>query len=178
MRLKRATLTFAGAAAALAVTTLAASPAWACNDRDPGLKLSVKCSGNGQPTWTVSNPNPWFVPFTWSEGKHAPMSPRILAPGRSEVTLKGHPSVVIVVAYNPETRAVWKGHGAFGVKHCAAAPTPPKKSHKPSKPGAPKPSPTPSKTSAKPQKATPAPAAPTGEARPATPVKAQPKFTG
>ena len=35
MRLKKASLTLAGAAAAVAVTTMAAAPAWACSDRDP-----------------------------------------------------------------------------------------------------------------------------------------------
>ncbi|GAA4619305.1 hypothetical protein GCM10023195_87170 [Actinoallomurus liliacearum] len=181
MRLKRATLTFAGAAGALAVTTLAASPAWACNDRDPALRLEAKCGANGQPNWMVYNPNKWgAVPFTWNDDKGGHSNSKIPAPAGGAVALPTHASKVTVVAYRPDNRRlpVWQRHGAFGVKHCAAAPTPTQKPHKPGKPVTHKPSPTPTKSSAKPATATPVPTAPSGEARPATPVKAQPKFTG
>ncbi|GAA0350607.1 hypothetical protein NE235_26710 [Actinoallomurus spadix] len=184
MRLKRATLTFAGAAGALAVTTLAASPAWACNDRDPALRLEAKCGANGQPNWMVSNPNRWgAVPMTWRDDKGGHSDRKVPVPAGGAVALPTHASKVMVVAYRPDRRdlPVWQRHGAFGVKHCTAAPTPPKKPHKPtpSKPAAHKPTAKPTKPSTKPQSATPVPTtAPTGEARPAQPVKAQPKFTG
>jgi hypothetical protein len=177
MRLNKATLTFAGTAVAL-VTTMTASPAWACNDRDPALRLDVKCGTSGQPTWMVTNPNRWgAVPFTWTDNKGGHSSSKIQAPAGGSVALPTHATMVKVVAYRPDRGdlPVWQRHGAFGVKHCAGAP-------KPSKPGNPAPPKKhhPKPTPTKPSTATPSPTttAPSGEARPATPVKAQPKFTG
>jgi hypothetical protein len=185
MRLKRATLTFAGAAAAVAVTTLAASPAWACKDSDPALKLEATCGANGQPNWMVTNPNRWgAVPFTWKDDKGGSSRIKIQAPAGGSVALSTHATKVVVVAYRPDRRdlPVWERHGAFGVKHCTAAPSKPKPpvAAKPSKSAPAKPSPTPTKTAVKPAARPPAPVptAPSGEARPATPIKAQPKFTG
>jgi hypothetical protein len=179
MRLKRATLTFAGAAAAVAITTMAASPAWACNDRDPKLQLSATCGANGQPNWMVTNPNTWgAVPFSWTDDKGGHSDRNIPAPAGGSVALPTHASSVKVVAYRPDKgreMPVWVNHGDMAVKQCAPAPTPSKPTLPPlpSKKPTPKP-PTPSKT----QTSTPVPSAPSGEARPATPVKAQPKFTG
>ncbi|MEV0407159.1 hypothetical protein [Actinoallomurus sp. NPDC050550] len=177
MRLNKATLTFAGTAAAL-VTTMTASPAWACNDRDPALQLEAKCGTSGQPNWMVTNPNRWgAVPFTWSDNKNAQSPTKIQAPAGGSVALATHASMVKVVAYRPDRSdlPVWQRHGAFSVKHCAGAP-------KPSKPGNPAPpkkhTPKPTPTKARPATPSPTTTAPSGEARPATPVKAQPKFTG
>ncbi|GAA4635764.1 hypothetical protein GCM10023196_082520 [Actinoallomurus vinaceus] len=181
MRLNKATLTFAGTAAALAVTTLTASPAWACNDRDPALRLEAKCGTNGQPNWFVINPNRWgAVPFTWSDNQHGQSDSKIQAPAGGGVALPTHASVVKVVAYRPDRSdlPVWQRHGAYSVKHCVGAPKPSKPAHP--HPSAPPKKHTPKPTPTKPSTATPSPttSAPTGEARPATPVKAQPKFTG
>jgi hypothetical protein len=172
MRLKKASLTFAGAAAAVAVTTMAASPAWACNDRDPSLKLESICGKLG-PLWKLTNPNNFNVPATWKDNKGGRSVKRIDVPARSSIPLSTHATVVIVTAYRIDQRnlPVWQNHGAFGklLKSC-----------QPAKPEAPKPpqqAPKPSKPSAKPTEAKPAPV-PSGEARPATPVKAQPAFTG
>jgi hypothetical protein len=186
MRLNKATLTFAGMAAAL-VTTMTASPAWACNDRDPALRLDVECGTNGQPNWMVTNPNEWgAVPFTWTDDKGGQSLSKIQAPAGGSVALPTHASTVKVEAYRPDKDdlPVWPRHGASGVKHCADAPTPespaPPKKHTP-KPTPTTPTPTPTKpTPTKPHTTTPSPTttAPPGEARPAKPVKAQPKFTG
>ncbi|MCO6008218.1 hypothetical protein NE236_24880 [Actinoallomurus purpureus] len=181
MRLKKASLTFAGTAAALAVATMTASPAWACNDRDPKLQLRAACGVNGQPNWMVYNPNGWGrVPFTWSDSNHAQSSTKLWAPARGSVALPTHASKVNVIAYRPDRGdlPVWQRHGTFGVAHCKAAPKPPHPH--PSTPSkSAKPSAKPS-TVKKTHTATPTPVAtaPSGEARPATPVKAQPKFTG
>lgn len=173
MRLKRASLAFAGAAAAVAVTTMAASPAWACNDSDPALKLNSACGTASQPNWMVSNPNGWgAVPFTWSDDKGGHSDGKMSAPANGSVALPTHASKVIVVAYRPDMRdlPVWKNHGAAGVLQC----TPSKPSAPPSQRPPHTPTPKPTSTSEAP-KPTPPPA---GEAGPATPVKAQPEFTG
>ena len=100
MRLKKASLTFAGAAAAVALTTMAASPAWACNDRDPALKLNSACGKAGAPNWMVSNPNGWgAVPFTWSDDKGGHSEGKMSAPANGSVALPTHASKVIVIAY-------------------------------------------------------------------------------
>jgi hypothetical protein len=169
MRLKKASLVVASAAAAVAVTTMAASPAWACNDRDPALKLNSSCGPGGQPNWMVTNPNTWgAVPFTWVDNKGGHSNGKINAPAGGSVALPTHATKVVVIAYRPDKPGlpVWKNHGAFGVSSCKPSPTPtPTKTHKPThKPTTPAPKPT----------AT----APSGEAGPATPVKAQPNFTG
>jgi hypothetical protein len=172
MRLKRASLTFAGAAAAVAVTTMAASPAWACNDRDPKLRLDSVCGKLG-PLWKLTNPNNFNVPATWKDNKGGQSDHKISVPARSSIPLPTHATMVIVTAYRIDQRnmPVWQNHGAFGklLKSCT-----------PSKPEAPKPpeqAPKPTKPSTKPTAAKPAPV-PSGQARPATPVKAQPEFTG
>jgi hypothetical protein len=173
MRLKKASFAFAGAAAAVAITTMAASPAWACSDSDPALKLAAECGQNG-PNWMVTNPNGWgLVPFTWTDDKGGHSDGKMNAPANGSVALPTHADKVVVVAYRPDKKElpVWEKHGAFGIKKCD---TPP--SDKPSTPPA-KPS---HKPSTKPTSATPTPteSAPNGEAGPATPVKAQPQFTG
>ncbi|MGH3379534.1 MAG: hypothetical protein ACRDP6_32845 [Actinoallomurus sp.] len=171
MRLKKASITFAGAAAAVALTTMAASPAWACNDRDPALKLNSACGKAGAPDWMVSNPNGWgAVPFTWSDDKGGHSDGKLTAPANGSVALPTHASKIIVIAYRPDMRdlPVWKNHGAAGVLHCMP--------NKPSTPPSHQPShkPTAEPTSESPQPTPP----PAGEAGPATPVKAQPQFTG
>jgi hypothetical protein len=172
MRLKKASLTFAGAAAAVAITTMAASPAWACNDRDPKLQLKAECGSNG-PNWQVTNPNTFSVPFGWTDDKGGKSEAKINAPARGSVTLSTHAEKVVVIAFRPDqqSKPVWEKHGAFGFKKCDT-PTPSKPSPPPTK-AAPKPS-------AKPTKEAPAPVkdAPSGEAGAAAPVKAQPQFTG
>lgn len=173
MRLKKASLTLAGAAAAVAVTTMAAAPAWACSDRDPALQLHSLCGKDGQATWLLSNPNGWgSVPATWTDNKGGHSQGKISVPARGTVLLATHASKVLVTAYRPDQRnlPVWQRHGAIGLlkQHC--------KGTKPSAPPSekPKPTPKPTKTSEAPKPVTP----PSGEARPATPVKAQPEFTG
>ncbi|MCW2944028.1 MAG: hypothetical protein JWR24_745 [Actinoallomurus sp.] len=180
MRLKKASLAFAGAAAAVAVTTMAASPAWACNDKDPGLKLDSICSAAGLPTWTVSNPNGWgSVPFTWVDNKGGRSQGKILAPANGSVTLPTHAPKVFVVAYRPDQGhslkdfPVWKNHGTAGKLHCKA-PKPP--TTMPSTPPTTTPSTPPTTTTPKPAPSLSVP--PSGQAAPATPVKAQPQFTG
>jgi hypothetical protein len=171
MRLKRASLTFAGAAAAVAVTTMAASPAWACNDRDPALKLDSICGKLG-PLWKLTNPNNFNVPATWKDNKGGQSDHKINVPARSSIPLPTHAAMVFVTAYRIDQRdlPVWQNHGAFGklLKSC--------KVDKPSAPPVhkPKPAPKPTKASTAPKPATP----PSGEAKPAKPVKAQPAFTG
>jgi hypothetical protein len=174
MRLKKASLAFAGAAAAVAVTTMAASPAWACNDSDPALKLNSACSAAGQPTWMVSNPNTWGqVPFTWVDNKGHKSRDMIWAPPNGSVTLPTHAPKVRVIAYRPDQAGfpVWKKHGAIGKLRCKA-PKPPTTTPKPPT-TTPKP---PTTTTPKPKPSLSVP--PGGQAGPATPVKAQPQFTG
>jgi hypothetical protein len=171
MRLKRASLAFAGAAAAVAVTTMAASPAWACNDRDPALKLSPSCGKLG-PNWMLSNPNGWgAVPATWVDNKGGHSAGKISVPAKGSIALPTHATKVLITAFRPDQRdlPVWKNHGAAGVLLSC-------KGVKPSAPPSekPKPTPKPTKTSEAPKPVTP----PSGEAKPATPVKAQPAFTG
>ncbi|MCW2864388.1 MAG: hypothetical protein JWP48_6096 [Actinoallomurus sp.] len=172
MRLKKASLTFAGAAAAVAVTTMAASPAWACNDRDPALKLESLCGKLGQPDWMLTNPNTFEVPATWVDDKGGHSIEKIKVPARGGVALPTHAKNVTVTAYriDQQNLPVWKNHGAVGaLLHCASKP-PASPSEKPTKPQ-PKPTAT---TSQSTKPTTP----PSGEAGPATPVKAQPEFTG
>jgi hypothetical protein len=172
MRLKRASLTFAGAAAAVAITTMAASPAWACNDRDPKLQLTAECGPNGA-NWQVTNPNTFSVPFGWTDGAGKMSEGKINAPAKGSVALTTHAAKVVVIAFRPDqqSKPVWQKHGAFGFKKCD---TPP-----PGKPSTPPTKPT-HKPSTKPSSEAPAPVknAPSGEAGPAKPVKAQPQFTG
>jgi hypothetical protein len=170
MRLKKASLTFAGAAAAVAVTTLAASPAWACNDRDPALKLESLCGKVG-PNWTLSNPNTFGVPATWIDNKSGKSAEKINVPARSSVPLPTHATKVIVTAYRIDQKnlPVWQRHGAAGALLNCKGDTP---STKPTE--KPKPTVEPTKTSEAPKPVTP----PSGEAGPATPVHAQPEFTG
>jgi hypothetical protein len=178
MRLKKASLTLAGAAGAVAITTMAAAPAWACNDRDPALQLHSLCGKDGQPTWLLNNPNGWgAVPATWTDNKGGHSEGKISVPARGTVLLATHATKVVVTAYRPDQRdlPVWQRHGALGElkQHCEGT--------KPSTPplaGKPKPTPStkPTEHSEAPKPAAPAP--PSGEARPATPVKAQPEFTG
>ena len=173
MRLKRASLTFAGTAAAVAVTTMAASPAWACNDRDPALKLRAVCGKLG-PNWMLSNPNGWgAVPATWADNKGGHSAGKISVPAHGSIALPTHAIKVIVTAYRPDRGRelpVWRNHGALGqLLNC--------KGLKPSAPPSdskPKPAPKPTRASEAPKPVTP----PSGEAKPATPVKAQPAFTG
>lgn len=170
MRLKKASLVVAGAAAAVAVTTMAASPAWACKDSDPALKLSSSCGPGGKPDWMVSNPNGWGgVPFTWTDNKGGHSLNKIIAPANGSVALPTHALRVLVIAYRPDQQSlpVWQNHGAAGIAKCKPKPTP-------------KPSPSKSTPSQKPTTPAPKPTAttPSGEAGPATPVKAQPNFTG
>jgi hypothetical protein len=173
MRLKRASLTFAGAAAAVAVTTMAASPAWACNDRDPALKLRSLC-GKAGPAWMLSNPNGWgAVPATWVDNKGGHSEGKISVPAHGSVALPTHATKVIVTAFRPDRgrqMPVWQRHGAVGsLLSCKATkPTAPPSDSKP------KPAPKPTKAKEAPKPVTP----PSGEAKPATPVKAQPEFTG
>jgi hypothetical protein len=180
MRLKRASLTLAGAAAAVAVTTMAAAPAWACSDRDPALKLRSLCGKDGQPAWLLTNPNGWgAVPATWTDNKGGRSEGKISVPARGTVLLATHATKVIVTAFRPDrgNREVWQRHGAFGLlqQHCKGTkPTAPNAPDAPKAPEKPKPAPKPTKTGEAPKPATP----PSGEARPATPVKAQPAFTG
>jgi hypothetical protein len=170
MRLKKASLTFAGAAAAVAVTTMAASPAWACNDRDPQLKLESLCGKLG-PNWTLSNPNTFGVPATWIDNKGGKSAEKINVPARSSVPLPTHALKVVVTAYRIDQRdlPVWQNHGAIGELLSCKADTP---STKPTE--QPKPSAKPTEKSEAPKPVTP----PSGEAGPATPVHAQPEFTG
>lgn len=173
MRLKKAGLTFAGATAAVAVMTMAASPAWACNDRDPALKLTSVCGNAGQPDWMVSNPNKWgAVPFTWSDDKGLHSGEKLSAPAGGSVALPTHANEITVVAYRPDQRnlPVWQNHGAKATAHCAT----PKPSETPTqKPPSDEATPTPTASSK-----TPVVTPPSGEAGPATPVHAQPVFTG
>lgn len=175
MRLKKASLAFAGAAAAVALTTMAASPAWACKDSDPALKLNSACGKAGKPDWMVNNPNGWgAVPFTWSDNEGGHSNGKLSAPANGSVALPTHASKVLVIAYRPDQQdlPVWKNHGAAGEANCTpSTPSSPPPSHQP--PPSHKPKPKPTSTSAAPT--TPPPA---GEAGPATPVKAQPEFTG
>jgi len=176
MRLKRASLTFAASAAAVAVTTMAASPAWACNDRDPALRLRAVCGKLG-PIWMLSNPNGWgAVPATWADNKGGHSAGKISVPAHGSIALPTHAIKVIVTAYRPDRGRelpVWRNHGAVGqLLNCKgikppAPPAPPTDSK-------PKPAPKPTKASEAPKPVTP----PSGEAKPATPVKAQPAFTG
>ncbi len=178
MRLSKASLAFAGAAAAVAVTTMAASPAWACNDRDPALRLQPSCGQDGQPNWMVSNPNGWgAVPFSWADDKGGHSTAKMTAPANGGVALPTHATKVIVVAYRPDRRnlPVWENHGAAGLAHCdvqkaptTAPPVPPKQ------PPSTKPTVKPTETSQTPRPVPP----PSGEAGPATPVRTQPQFTG
>lgn len=170
MRLKKASLVVASAAAALAVTTMAASPAWACNDSDPALKLNSTCGSNGQPDWMVSNPNGWgAVPFSWVDNKGGHSQGKINAPANGSVALPTHATKVLVIAYRPDkpNLPVWQNHGAAGVSNCKSSPS--------QKPTPPKHTPTTKPTTAAPK---PTASTPSGEAGPATPVKAQPEFTG
>ncbi len=173
MRLKKASFAFAGAVTAITVTTLAASPAWACNDRDPSLALHARCVGGAPTAWMVSNPNTWgAVPFTWQDDQGGHSDGYVQAPAGGMVSVPSHATTITVIAYRPDRRpgTVWERHGARGTVHCASVP-----SHQPSAPPS-KPAPRPSTHAPAP---TPPPAAPpSGEARPATPVKAQPEFTG
>ncbi|HEY0542511.1 MAG TPA: hypothetical protein VGD53_29400 [Actinoallomurus sp.] len=172
MRLKKASLTFAGAAAAVAVTTMAASPAWACNDRDPALKLESLCGKLGQADWMLSNPNTFAVPATWIDDKGGSSLEKIDVPARGSVALLTHAKKVTVTAYRIDQRGkpVWQNHGAMGaLLHCAPKP-PASPSEQPTKP-----QPKPTATTSQSTKPT---TAPSGEAGPATPVKAQPEFTG
>jgi hypothetical protein len=171
MRLKKASITFAGAAAAVAVTTMAASPAWACNDRDPQLKLGSECGKLG-PNWTLSNPNTFGVPATWMDNKGGKSAEKINVPARSSIPLPTHATKVIVTAYRIDQKnlPVWQRHGAIGELLSCKTDTQP--STKPTE--KPKPTAEPTKASEAPKPVTP----PSGEARPATPVKAQPEFTG
>jgi hypothetical protein len=170
MRLKKASLTFAGAAAAVAVTTLAASPAWACNDRDPQLKLQSICGKLG-PAWTLSNPNTFGVPATWIDDKGGKSLEKINVPARSSIPLPTHATKVIVTAYRIDKggQPVWERHGAAGALLSCKGDLP---STKPTE--KPKPTVEPTQTSEAPKPVTP----PSGEAGPATPVHAQPEFTG
>jgi hypothetical protein len=172
MRLKKASLTFAGAAAAVAVTTMAASPAWACNDRDPALKLESLCGKLGQPAWKLTNPNTFNVPATWVDNKGGHSLQKIDVPARSSIPLPTSATKVVVTAYRIDQRGkpVWQNHGVAGLlRRCA-----PKPSASPSEQPT-KPQPKPTATTSQSTKPT---TAPSGEAGPATPVKAQPEFTG
>jgi hypothetical protein len=176
MRLKKASLTLAGAAAAVAVTTMAASPAWACNDNDPALKLESTCGKLG-PNWMLTNPNTFAVPATWADNKNGHSSEKINVPAQGSVALPTHATKVIVTAYRIDQPdlPVWKRHGAMGsLLSCKPKPSKPSKPSKPTAPPTKKPQPKPTRTSEAPNPVTP----PSGEARPATPVKAQPQFTG
>jgi hypothetical protein len=170
MRLKKASLTFAGAAAAVAVTTLAASPAWACNDQDPKLNLGSACGKLG-PDWTLSNPNTFGVPATWMDNKGGKSAEKINVPARSSIPLPTHATKVIVTAYRIDQKdlPVWQRHGAIGELLSCKADVPTAKPTETSKPTA-----KPTEKTEAPKPVTP----PSGEARPATPVHAQPEFTG
>jgi hypothetical protein len=148
-----------------------ASPAWACNDRDPALKLESLCGKLGQPNWMLSNPNTFAVPATWADNKGGKSLEKINVPARGSVALVTHATKVIVTAYRIDQRdlPVWQKHGAVGALLSC---TPDKPSASPSEKPTPQPKPT--STSETPQPTTP----PSGEAGPATPVKAQPEFTG
>src|SRR5438094_809247 len=125
MRLKKASLAVAGAAAAVAVTAMAA-PAWACSDRDPALKLDSSCGPGGRPNWMVYNPNGWgAVPFSWFDNKGGHSKGRLTAPANGSVALPTHALKVIVIAYRPDKPGlpVWKKHGAYGVSKCKPTPT-------------------------------------------------------
>ncbi len=174
MRLNKASFAFAGAVTAITVTTLAASPAWACNDRDPALTLHGACLKDGQASWMVGNPNTWgAVPFTWKDDQGGHSDGLVQAPAGGSVAVPSHATTITVIAYRPDRHpgTVWEKHGAVSTVHCTA--TPP--SHTPSAP--PKPAPKPTTHAPAPQPKAPS-APPSGEARPATPVKAQPQFTG
>jgi hypothetical protein len=169
MRLKKASLAFAGAASAVAITTMAASPAWACNNRDPKLQLAAHCGKLG-PDWTLINPNNFAVPATWMDNKGGKSEHKINVPARSSIPLPTHATLVKVLAYRIDrpNLPVWENHGAIG-KLLKCLPKPPAKpSPKPSKPAKPAP---------KPSASSPA-SAPSGEAKPAKPVDKQPEFTG
>jgi hypothetical protein len=170
MRLK-ASIVFAGAITA--VTTMAASPALACSDRDPALQLKGQCADNGV-SWMVTNPNTWgSVPFTWTDDKGRGSQDYIQAPPGGSVAVPTNASKIMIKAFRPDKRrgTVWQNHGAVGTLHCDRKPSP---SPTPSStPTHSKPMPAP--TTVKPTKTVPPPA---GEAGPATPVKAQPQFTG
>jgi hypothetical protein len=168
MRLTRVTSVLAGA---LGLTVALATPALACNDKDPALKLKGVCV-DGQPNWTVNNPNTFQVPFEWKDNKGGHSDELIQAPaGGSDVTLPTHANKVVVIAHRPDQdkRPVWMRHGAVGALRCAVKPTP-----TPSKTPT-KPAPTPTHTAPAPA---PAPTHSTGTAQAATPVNAQPNFTG
>ncbi len=170
MRLKKASFAFAGTVTAVVITTMAASPALACNDRDPALQLKSMCAHDGA-SWMVTNPNTWgSVPFTWSDDQGGHSDGYVQAPPGASVAVPSHAMKVVVVAYRPDRDrgTIWEKHGAAGTADCKTAPTP-----TPSAPASK--TPTAKPTTAKP---TPTTAPPSGEARPATPVKEQPQFTG
>lgn len=149
-------------AGAVGITLLASSPALACNDRDPGLKLKGEC-GQAGPAWAVSNPNDFQIPFSWVDdlgGKGQGWAP---PQGSQELT--SHGTKVTVTAYNPETGHVWQNHGAFGSVTCSTPSKPPTKT--------PTPTPKPTHTTSKPK-----PTTPPDEAPPAKPVTKTPTFTG
>ena len=174
MRLTRVTSVLAGA---VCVTLAIASPASACNDRDPALKLKGVCANN-LPTWTVTNTNRYHVPFTWTDNKGGKSSGLVQAPGDgSGVTLPTHASKVKVVAYRPDRykRPVWNRHGVVGILHCAKpTPTPtPTHTRTPTKSA----TPTPTKSTLTPSP-TATPSNTSGTAPAATAVTVQPNFTG
>jgi hypothetical protein len=145
-------------AGAVGITLLASSPAMACNDRDPALKLMGECGQTG-PAWVVSNPNDFQIPFTWVDNLGG--SGKGWAPPQGSQVLTSHGTKVTVTAINPEKGGEWLKHGALGTLTCK----------RPSKP--------PTKTpTAKPTTAKPKPTTPEGEAPPAKPVTKTPTFTG
>src|SRR3569833_3339216 len=118
MRLKRASLTLAGAAAAVAITTMAAAPAWACSDRDPALKLRSLCGKDGQPAWLLTNPNGWgAVPATWTDNKGGRSEGKISVPTHNTNQHTTHTTKKNNTTNQPNqnNREVWQRHGAFGL---------------------------------------------------------------
>jgi len=181
MRPLRLTSVLAGAAA-LALAT--SSAAWACSDKDAGLKLSGKCSG-GSATWTVSNPNTYQIPFSWIDSLGGKSNGLLEAPAQGSIVLATHAPSVTVVADRPDRggsgRHYWQGHGDTGRLHCSGPSPHPSKSTATSTPTPTKSTPTPTTTkktaTATPSTATPTPTT-TTPATPAQAVTRTPTFTG
>jgi hypothetical protein len=171
-------------AGAVALVVASSSAAWACSDKDAGLKLSGKCAAAGV-DWTVANPNKYSFPFSWkdSTGATSGQTELWISPGGS-VLLTTHAPGVIVVAHRADrqgsSRYDWKTKSAKGYLHCkpskSPSPSPSKKTVTPTPTHTKKTAtPTPTKTSATP---TPTPTSTSGTATPATPVTRTPTFTG
>lgn len=148
-------------AGAVGITLLASSPAMACNDRDPALKLMGECGQTG-PAWVVTNPNGFQIPFSWVDNLGG-SGKDLVAPAQGSRELTSHGTKVTVTAINPEKGGEWRKHGALGTLICKT----------PSKPPTKTPTPTVKPTTAKPK-----PTTPEGEAPPAKPVTKTPTFTG